>query len=155
MNRKKIFLAVVSALCIAIALLLACGAAGIYREGQALKAADPLSFIYTREKAAAVLRPALLLMAACLILTVIGLVKGIRDEKGSGPVKGVRPQKGAGVSGGEMPGTGSQGRARQKKLRAALFVLAICFIAAGVLNGSAMDVFGKAVNICTECVGLG
>ena len=152
MNRKKIFLAVVSALCIAIALLLACGAAGIYREGQALKAADPLSFIYTREKAAAVLRPALLLMAACLILTVIGLVKGIRDEKGSGPVKGVRPQKGAGVSGGEMPG---QGQISQKKLRAALFVLAICFIAAGVLNGSAMDVFGKAVNICTECVGLG
>ena len=33
--------------------------------------------------------------------------------------------------------------------------VAICLIVAGVFNGSAKDVFGKAVKICTECVGLG
>ena len=37
----------------------------------------------------------------------------------------------------------------------ALLVLAVALIAAGVFNGSARDVFGKAVKICTECVGLG
>ena len=32
---------------------------------------------------------------------------------------------------------------------------AVALIVAGVFNGSARDVFGKAVKICTECVGLG
>ena len=40
-------------------------------------------------------------------------------------------------------------------LRGALLILALVLIAAGVQNGSAMDVFGKAIKICTECVGLG
>ena len=31
----------------------------------------------------------------------------------------------------------------------------LLLIAAGMRNGSAKDVFGKAVKICTECVGLG
>ena len=40
-------------------------------------------------------------------------------------------------------------------LRAALLAAAVVFIAIGIINGSAYDVFSKAVNICTECVGLG
>ena len=32
---------------------------------------------------------------------------------------------------------------------------AALLLAAGLFNGSAGDVFGKAVKICTECVGLG
>ena len=40
-------------------------------------------------------------------------------------------------------------------LRAALLVIAAALIIAGIVNGSAQDVLGKAVNICTECVGLG
>ena len=44
---------------------------------------------------------------------------------------------------------------RLKILRIALLVLACVLIVAGVFNGSANDVFGKAVNICTECIGLG
>ena len=37
----------------------------------------------------------------------------------------------------------------------ALLILSVVLIAAGVSNGSAKDVFGKAIKICTECVGLG
>ena len=37
----------------------------------------------------------------------------------------------------------------------ATIVLAVALIIAGICNGSARDVFGKAVKICTECVGLG
>lgn len=40
-------------------------------------------------------------------------------------------------------------------LQIALIVAAIGFIIAGVFNGSAKDVLYKAINICTECVGLG
>jgi hypothetical protein len=36
-----------------------------------------------------------------------------------------------------------------------LIVLAVAFILMGIANGGARDVLIKAVNICTECVGLG
>lgn len=36
-----------------------------------------------------------------------------------------------------------------------LIVLAVAFIIMGIANGGARDVLIKAVNICTECVGLG
>ncbi len=39
--------------------------------------------------------------------------------------------------------------------RTALVVLAVVFIIMGIANGGARDVLIKAVNICTECVGLG
>ena len=40
-------------------------------------------------------------------------------------------------------------------VRAIVLVLAIVFIVLGIFNGGARDVLVKAVNICTECVGLG
>ncbi len=40
-------------------------------------------------------------------------------------------------------------------LRACLYAVAIVFIVLGVMNGGLRDVLVKAVNICTECIGLG
>ncbi len=40
-------------------------------------------------------------------------------------------------------------------LRAVLYAAAIALVAAGVVNGGLWDVLVKAVNICTECIGLG
>lgn len=40
-------------------------------------------------------------------------------------------------------------------LRIALYAAAAVFIALGVMNGGMWDVLVKAVNICTECIGLG
>ena len=39
--------------------------------------------------------------------------------------------------------------------RGAVIVIAIALIIAGVSNGGMADVLGKAVQICTECIGLG
>lgn len=39
--------------------------------------------------------------------------------------------------------------------RAALYAAAVVMLVAGVLNGGMRDVLVKAVNICTECIGLG
>ena len=40
-------------------------------------------------------------------------------------------------------------------IRAAIAVLAIAFIVVGIFNGGMADVLSKAINICTECIGLG
>ena len=40
-------------------------------------------------------------------------------------------------------------------VRATLLVLSFVFIIAGVVNGGMGDVLGKAIRICTECIGLG
>ena len=39
--------------------------------------------------------------------------------------------------------------------RTALFTISIIFIIWGILNGGLYDVLVKAINICTECIGLG
>lgn len=39
--------------------------------------------------------------------------------------------------------------------RYALMLLAVILIVLGVMNGGLRDVFVKAINICTECIGLG
>lgn len=40
-------------------------------------------------------------------------------------------------------------------MRKLLIVLSLLLIAAGVANGGMREVWIKAVNICTECIGLG
>lgn len=40
-------------------------------------------------------------------------------------------------------------------VRGVVLVVAVAFIVLGVLNGGARDVLIKAINICTECIGLG
>lgn len=40
-------------------------------------------------------------------------------------------------------------------VRGVVFALAVVFIILGILNGGARDVLVKAINICTECIGIG
>jgi len=42
-----------------------------------------------------------------------------------------------------------------RKIALCAMVIALALIVIGIFNGSMHDVFVKAVNICTECVGLG
>ena len=43
----------------------------------------------------------------------------------------------------------------QNIIRIVIACLGVLFIAIGVTNGGARDVLVKAINICTECIGLG
>lgn len=43
----------------------------------------------------------------------------------------------------------------RRALRAALWIVALALIVAGIANGGLRDVLYKAKNICTECIGLG
>ena len=40
-------------------------------------------------------------------------------------------------------------------VRAVILAVGILFVVLGILNGGMADVLGKAVRICTECIGLG
>ena len=44
---------------------------------------------------------------------------------------------------------------RLAMLRCTLLVAALLFVVLGVMNGGLYDVLVKAINICTECIGLG
>ena len=257
MNRTRIILIVQSVLCVLLAVLLAAAAFGIFRQGLAAKAANPLSRIFTREKAAAALIPVWPLLALSLVLTAVGLFLDVHDRNAEKPVKDTEALRDLTLSrvsaesaamkaertrqkrllwtgraafalcmvpvllyvtnarhfpngdlepvflaliGHVLPWTamglaalmitsvlaeksmlreieaakeqirvgknaGMSPEAKKKKtkpparntrlLRTALLILALVLIIAGVFNGSARDVFGKAVKICTECVGLG
>ena len=39
--------------------------------------------------------------------------------------------------------------------RCTLCAIAVVFILLGIFNGGIQDVLGKAIAICTECIGLG
>lgn len=67
--------------------------------------------------------------------------------------KGQKPQKNGGVM------AKAEGILENKwvllGVRIAVAVIAVAFIIWGALNGNARAVFIKAINICTECIGLG
>ena len=130
-------------LCIALAVLLAAGAVGIYLEGTARVAENPQESIYTAERAAEKLAPAVPLLIAAAALAVLGITLGVKDPKAGKPAG----KAACAPPAAELKNAGV--------IRAAVVVAAAAFILAGVLNGSARDVLIKAIHICTECVGLG
>ena len=154
MKNAGLFLIIQSILYILLAGLLIAAVVGIYRDGAALRAEDPLAAIFSREIAAKALRKIAPVFFGTVGITVAGLILGVKREEETGDEEGdgsVSP-----VSWGKrrhrtvpclLPGA--------KKVRMVLLIAAIALIAAGVFNGSARDVFGKAVKICTECIGLG
>ena len=143
MSKRKAFLIMSSVLWVLTVLLLAGAVIGLYREGAALRGADPLASVFTRERAADRLRPLLPLVFLCLGMTVVGLISGIRDE--SPEPESLKP--GCPVENKTLR--------RTRGLRISLLALAVVLILAGVHNGGAWDVFSKAIRICTECIGLG
>ena len=142
MKNVRLFLIIQSILCILLAVFLIAAVIVIYREGAAVQAEDPLAPIFTREIAAVHLGRIAPLFFAVIGMTAAGLILNVKDENGLKPVKGGKVENRA-------PGE------KIRTIRIVLLAAAIVLLLAGIFNGSARDVFGKAVKICTECVGLG
>lgn len=140
MKNVRLFLIIQSILWVLAALVMITAVIGIYREGAALRADYPLAAIFTREIAAEAFSAIAPLLFAAVGMAAVGLILGIRDENSLKPAAGGKVENRA-------PGG--------KTVRTVLLVAAVVLIVAGAFNGSARDVFGKAVKICTECVGLG
>ena len=140
MKNVRVFLFIQSVLCILLAIMLIVTVIGIYRSGLAARTDNPLAWIFSREIVVERFRTIAPIFFAAVGLTTVGLILGVKDENGLKPVKSGKVENRA-------PGG--------KNIRIVLLITAIVLIVAGVFNGSARDVFGKAVKICTECVGLG
>ncbi|MBQ7518910.1 MAG: hypothetical protein IJU12_01215 [Clostridia bacterium] len=109
----------------------------LYRAGYVRHASSgPVQPIFTWEDTAARMRYLLPLIALWLLGAVI-----IRKNDEKKRVS-VHPEK-------------QRTPAASCKLRLSLFVLALAFIVLGILNGGLHDVLVKAIQICTECIGLG
>ena len=125
---------------------------GAYVEGVRLRAGgDALGWIFTRERLAA--RAWAVRASAAALALSSGLCAFLRARCGS-PADRSRPERppcqadpaGAGQAAGARP---------QRLIRLLLIAAGICGVIAGALNGGLLAVLTKAVNLCTECVGLG
>lgn len=71
--------------------------------------------------------------------------------------KQIQLVKGAERSGAPAPkkATRTLGARVLLAVRLSVLAIALVFIVAGIINGGMADVLSKAINICTECIGLG
>ena len=141
-DKKKILPILLSVCCILLPVVLASVAYAIYVDGAARRMENPLESIYTAEKAGQVLIAALPLFLVLVCLLVACIVTGVKPKTGGTAKNAVRIKP----------------QAEPKHvniLRAVVLIAAVLLIFAGIVNGGALDVLVKAINICTECVGLG
>ncbi len=138
------WLTVLMTLLLAGALCLSCLV--LYRAGTSAENLTPegvrIQDIYTRENVGqmlAKLAPAAVIWVLLLIASAWMPKEAVRQS----PKRPVHPKK---VSGTQFP---------VNPVRILLAAAAMALIVAGVLNGGMYDVLVKAINICTECIGLG
>ena len=146
-------------MCILAAILLAGAAIGIYAEGMERKAADPTAYIYTREQAVSAAAPGLLILIVGLGFSIAGQVMGIHDENDDKPAPGDVYAGGMRYAITDPDDNRTEDRNKKEdrinKIRLAVLILAVICIIAGAANGNMKDILVKAINICTECIGLG
>ena len=147
MTKKKLYLIIQAVLCVLLVVLLCASALTIFAEGSARKAENPLESVYTPENVSARLVWLVPLLLIGLAIAIVGLILGIRDEKADKPVRD--PSLNRDRLAPRMSGK------KQGILQTVLLFAAAVLILLGVLNGGLLDVLTKAINICTECVGLG
>ncbi len=143
MNTRKSLLIAQAVLCILCAGMLAAGIIRLYCEGAAYQSdGHPDAWIFTREKIGTVLLPCLVPFLLSVGVTITSVLRGIRVNESAAQCN--------------TPFTSvSSDVKRQTAARWVVLILALICIAAGVWNGSMRDVLYKAVNLCTECIGLG
>ena len=158
MDKRKILLYINSALYGLWAILTAGSAVSIYLEGTAYQAqGHPEAWIFTREKAMEAFGTFAPVLALAVAMTLICVIKGIRDDSQDKPVADpdlISIYKAERETERDIQAEA----AKAKKLRAVkitVLIAAVIFVIAGIRNGSMEDTLIKAINICTECVGLG
>ena len=155
MTWKKVCRILLAVMLVALTILLAAAAVRIWLEGSARKAEDPLAAVYTPENVAQALARVRPLLWAVIGMTATGLVLDIGEERGARPLPPRRAERKAPAS---RPAAAAAGKSPERGTAAVQIVLLLAagvLIVLGILNGSLHDVLLKAINICSECIGLG
>ena len=155
MTWKKVCRILLAVMLAALTILLAAAAVRIWLEGSARKAEDPLAAVYTPENVAQALARIRPLLWAVIGMTAAGLVLDIGGEKGARPLPPRRAERKASAS---RPAAAAAGKPPERGTAAVQIILLLAagvLIVLGILNGSLHDVLLKAINICSECIGLG
>ena len=148
-KRKKIALVVMTVLTLLLAAALCLSAVMLYARGLAIRreSGDLSRPVFTWEAVVWQLRRISPLLALWAIASVTAAAMGMLSSPVTGTAcdmhEEARRMKGA------------VGTRRSLALRALLYIAATVMLLLGVLNGGLNDVFVKAINICTECIGLG
>ena len=158
MDKKKLLIYINAALYSLWALLTVVSVVVTYRTGAAYRAqGHPEVWIFTREMVMKLFRKYLPLLLGAMIMTMICKAKGICDERQDKPVvypEIIKIYK----SERETVRNKAAETANEKRIRitrSVMLAVAVVFVIAGILNGSLIDMLIKAINICTECIGLG
>ena len=158
MDKRKILLYINSALYGLWAILTAGSAVSIYLEGTAYQAqGHPEAWIFTREKAMEAFGTFAPVLALAVAMTLICGIKGICDDSQDKPVADpdlISIYKAERETERDIQAEASKAK-RLRAVKIAVLVAAVIFVIAGIFNGSMEDMLIKAINICTECVGLG
>ena len=146
MRKDRIIRLCVTALTLALAAALAASVILTYANGLARREASGslVAPVFTREDAGQALRRLAPLALAWLAAVAAAFIAGARAPKGGAPRLARRERM-----------RGQEETKRRVWLRAGLYALAALLTLLGALNGGLNDVLVKAVNICTECIGLG
>lgn len=144
---SKILRSVFSAATVGIVLLLCWQCFDIYATGnlpENINAGVYISPVYTREIVSAHLSKVSHLLIVYGVLAVVTIAAQLCFGKSERPAGKIR----------RCPVPGEMGK-WQGVARIAILCLGVLFIILGVMNGGSRDVLVKAINICTECIGLG
>ena len=155
MTWKKVCRILLAVMLAALTILLAAAAVRIWLEGSARKAEDPLAAVYTPENVSEALKGIRPLLWAVIGMTAAGLVLDTGGEKGARPLPPRRAGRKASASRPAAAAAGKPPERGTAAVRIVLLLAAGVLIVLGILNGSLHDVLLKAINICSECIGLG
>ena len=159
MDRSRLYMSVQSIICILAVILLTGAAIGIYGKGKAAKAEDPTAYIYTRESAVSAAAPGIFMLITGFGFSIAGAVMGIRDENDDKSVPADvckdAMKRAVDAHNAKKPEEAAARKGRMYKVRLGVLIAALICIIAGMVNGNMKDILIKAINICTECIGLG
>lgn len=125
------------------------GCVFLYLDGKKKVTAGTAEFIFTRSSSLSFLKlfvfPVIILVLLLILAAYLKVrTKEMRPYLDSGVTKALRQKESISV------------RKRMDKRGYLIgYGLAVVLIIVGIMNGGARDVLIKAINICTECIGLG
>ncbi len=127
---------------------LAVGGVILYVRGTAAVQAGTAESVFTREQAAGLLRLFLIPALLLIVLLIAAALAGVKTAQN------VSADRKLSTSLSPVESFCAHRGLSEKRVWLIL-ILAAGLIAAGILNGGLKDVLIKAINICTECIGLG